>query len=688
MDLSGAWRASGADDEVRREALSPDYDDSDWTSVTVPGHWRYEPAFAGSDGPVLYRRSFRTEVPDRDRRSFVTLHGTFYQADVWLDGAYLGDPEGYFAPHSFDVTDLMRLTTEHVLAVEVTSPPERDARKKRTVTGTYHDPTSVDSTWNPGGLWQPVTIDLTGPARIDRCRVLCRDANDTRAHLRLLARIDSREAGAVTVTTYVDAAILAEQDHSLARGMNDISWNVDVAKPSLWWPWSLGDQPLHDVRVVLSIDGVISHEHTARTGLREISVDDWVVSVNGERLFTKGIVMPPAHLDLAGTPPDSVARDVVLAREAGLDLIRAKGHLAPQEFYTAADALGMLVWQDFPLHGGYARTVRRHAVAQARAAVDFFGHHPSIVLWCGHDTPEVGQLRQQLPTWNTTILDRWVKRAFEKLDESRPTMGSSGVSPHLPRLESTDTHLRFGWGRGRERDLSGFAASLPAMVQFVSEFGSQSVPDEHSFIETAAWPELAWDELVQRHGLQLEPMLRHLPVTGHTTFESWKQATQRYQSDLVRHHIETLRRLKYRPVGGFCLSSLADPAPMISSSVLDHERRPKLAYTAVTDACRPVIVVADRIDDRVTAGAAIALDVHVVSDAHEPLDGAICTAALRWPGGHHEWRWSGDIPPDDCVRVGTIQFVVPDAPGGLWLDLTIEYGDAVATNRYESLIVR
>jgi hypothetical protein len=40
------------------------------------------------------------------------------------------------------------------------------------------------------------------------------------------------------------------------------------------------------------------------------------------------------------------------------------------------------------------------------------------------------------------------------------------------------------------------------------------------------------------------------------------------------------------------------------------------------------------------------------------------------------------------VRVGTLQFVVPDAPGQLWLDLSLVHGDEVATNRYESTIIR
>ena len=688
MDLSGAWRACSADDEVRRTGVGFDFDDSGWAEVAVPGHWRTTPAFADHDGPVLHRVRFQHPLPIDGQRVFVTLHGIFYQADVWLDGAYLGDPEGYFAPHSFDITGLARLAPDHVLAVEVACAPQRDDGSKRNLTGAFQDPRRVGPDWNPGGIWRPVTIDLTGPVRIDRCRVLCRDANATRAHLRLTARLDSDQARSVRIRTVVGGVVAAEQDHSLARGANDIAWNFDLAKPELWWPWSMGDQPLTDVRVEVLVDGTVSHRHEVRTGLREIAFDDWVCSVNGERLYTKGAQVGPTCLDLAHAPAEALRRDVELAREAGLDLIRLTSHISRPELYAAADELGMLIWQDLPLVHGYARSVRRQAVQQARDAVDLLGHHPSIAVWCAHDTPETSIRRQQLPTWNKTILDRWVKRSLEQADESRPVIAASGVPPHLPQLEGSDSHLWFGWGRGGERDLATFAATVPRMVRFVSEFGAQSVPDAAPFIAADTWPTLDWDALAEHHGLQRDLMERYVPPGEHTTFDSWRAATQRYQASLLRHQIETLRRLKYRPSGGFCLASLADAAPMISTSILDHERGPKLAFSAVTDACRRVIVVADRMDDQLAPGDAVALDVHVVSDAHVPLQDVVLSASLRWGTGSHEWRWVGNVPADDCVRVGIVRFVVPDAPGSIRLDLVLEHGDEVATNRYDAVVNR
>ena len=701
MDLGGTWRVAVATDELRRNAVGLDFDDHGWSELPVPGHWRNSAPFSGNDSAVLYRRRFVLPEPAEGRRHFVTLEGVFYQADVWLDGAYLGDPEGYFFPHSFDITDLARLTPDHVLAIEVACSPQRNPKAKRNITGVFQHWDCLPSDINPGGLWRTVHIESTGPVRLERLRVLCRDANEVRAHLRLHARLDSDQQRTVVVRTTVDGVVHAEHEQPLARGVNEVDWNLDIADPALWWPWSLGEQPLTTVRVEIAVDGVPSHERQVRTGLREVAMRDWMFSVNGERLFAKGANLAPTTAYLADASPADVRRDVELAREAGLDLIRVHGHIARPELYEAADELGMLVWQDFPLHRGYARSIRKEAVRQAAEAVNLLGHHPSIAVWCAHNEPLAidADRRQitkratveylaghQLPSWNKSILDRWVKRAFESADETRTTIAHSGVMPHLPQLDGTDAHLYFGWYHGEERDLPGFAATLPRMVRFVSEFGAQAVPEAADFMQPHRWPDLDWAYLAAEHGFQPHSFDRYVPPAQYTMFDAWRTASQQYQATVIRHHIETLRRLKYRPAGGFCMFMLNDSAPMVSWSVLDHERRPKLAYQAMLDACRPVIVVADRLPARVAAGDTLALDVHVISDLHQPLDEVDCTATLRWPGGNHTWKWRGDVPLDDCVRVGTIQFVVPDVAGELWLDLTAEHGEQVATNRYVAAV--
>ena len=703
MDLSGTWRAAPADDDLRRVAFGLGFDDASWEPIEVPGHWRGTPAYVQSDGPLIYRTPFELDAGPMGARHWVVLEGVFYQADVWMDGAYLGDQEGYFSPHAYDISDLARLGREHVLAVEVANAPQHDKRSKRTITGVFGHWDCLDPDDNVGGLWRPVRIERTGPVRIDGLRVLCREATVDRAVVDVHVRLDTDVARTVRIRTTLDGAVEREHEFGLARGANDLTWSFGVDDPPLWWPWSLGEQRMVTVEVTVSVGHDVSHARTLRTGLRQVSMGRaWVLAVNGERLFLKGANLAPTRARLADAAPADFARDIALARDAGLDLVRVHAHVSRPELYDATDEAGVLVWQDFPLQWGYNRSVRRQAVRQAAEMVELLGHHPSIALWCGHNEPftldiEPGRAvdvrkvaarfvaGHELPSWNKTVLDRWVKRALEVADPSRPVIAHSGVAPHPPQLDGTDSHLYFGWYHGHERDLDRFAATVPRMVRFVGEFGSQAVPDSASFCAPERWPDLDWERLGRTHGLGKAVFDERIPPAAFATFDEWRTATQLYQANLVKHHIETLRRLKYRPTAGFCVFMLADAHPSVSWSLLDHERNAKLAYQALVDACRPVIVVAERLPAVVVPGDAMALDVHVVSDRHEPLAELDVTARLHWRGGGHAWRWTGEVAADGCQRVGTVSFVVPDVTGDVVLDLELSGPDDLAvTNRYRA----
>src|SRR5690606_37402837 len=248
MELTGTWRAAPADEDLRRSWHDDAFDDAAWEAVEVPGHWRSVPAFADEDGPLLYRRAFGEPAPAEGRRSWLTFDGLFYQGDVWLDGTYVGDTEGYFAPHTFEVTEHLRARSAHQLAVEVTCAPPRDKRAKRSFTGVFQHWDCLDPTWNPGGLWRPVHLTETGPVRISRLRVACTRADSTRAVVVLRASLDSVGARTVRLVTRL-GAVDHEADQPLADGANEVEWQLTVDDPALWWPRALGEPVLHDLAV-------------------------------------------------------------------------------------------------------------------------------------------------------------------------------------------------------------------------------------------------------------------------------------------------------------------------------------------------------------------------------------------------------------------------------------------------------
>jgi len=703
VELAGRWKAIVADESLRREYPEPDVDDAGWGDLEVPGHWRSSADFADTDGPLLARRRFETPAPDGGHdagaRRWLTLDGVFYQSDVWLDGTYLGDTEGYFFPHTFEVTELLAGRSEHVLAAELTCTPQRDRTAKRNLTGVFQHWDCFDPDWNPGGIWRPIRIHDTGPVRIHRLRVQCGEASSTLAILNLRAILDSAEATTVEIRTVVAGHVDTTEQQTLAAGENRIEWRLGVEDPPLWWPHSLGKSDLVDVTVeVRLLDRAHpSDQRRVRTGLRKIVLDNWIASINGERLFLKGANQGPTRMALAEATPQEVRRDVELAKEANLDLLRVHAHVARPELYEAADELGVLLWQDLPLQWGYARGTRKQAVRQAREAVDLVGHHPSIAIWCGHNEPltidvepgaggDYAKVARKtvagmvLPSWNKNVLDSSLRRALSKADRSRPVIAHSGIP-------TGDSHLYFGWYHGDERDLPGAVGAWPRLARFVSEFGAQAVPSTDDFLDPAAWPDLDWPRLERHHALQRRVFDRvGLDPSGFATYTGWRDATQRYQAELLRRHVETLRRLKYRPAGGFAQFAFADGHPGVTWSVLDHDRVPKEGYAALRDACAPVIVVSDRPAATYRPGDAVALDVHVVSDRREPLTGLTVGARLAWTGDEHRRAWSGDVGADACVRIGTVSFVVPDAPGELTLELTCRGAGVDVVNRYTSEI--
>jgi beta-mannosidase len=713
VDLSGRWRACLADPERRRSFSAPDADDDgEWHDIDVPGHWRSVPAFADSDGPLLYRRRFDVDSASKgQRRWWLMLDGLFYLGDVWLDGRYLGDTEGYFFSHQFEVTDQIdpARPSEHLLAVEVACSPQTDRTHKRNLTGSLQHSTWLDPDWNPGGIWRPVRLESSGPLRIRHARLRCTHADEHRAELALRVVVDATAQSTARLRTTVSPtadpsdATEHELDHVVAAGENRIEWTVTVPRPRLWWPHALGEQHHYDVRVEVSGDDRSPDEAPSdifevRTGLREVRLDRWIMSVNGERLFLKGTNLGPTKQGLADATAEEVRADVQAAKDLGLDLVRVHSHISRTDLYQAADEAGMLVWQDLPLQWSYQRGVRRQALRQAREAVDLLAHHPSIAIWCAHSEPlaagfdgtgldpDIGrrerlrrQLGQMLPSWNKNRLDPSLRRTVRTTDGTRPVISASGLLPQLPLLDGTDSHLWFGWEYGTADDLAAVAARWPRLVRFVGEFGAQAVPSTAGFCEPERWPNLDWDRLASRHGLRrdlLDPIAR---PDDFGSFDEWRAATQAYQARLLRRQIETLRSLKYRPTGGFAQFFLADGHPAISHSLFDHRRQPKLAVEEVRASCAAVIVTA-----RVAPGSgtgSLPVDIHVISDRRSPVAGVTVTAAID---GEPVRRWHDDLAADTCSYVGTVHLTLDERPEACRaLELRIDTAAGpLAENRY------
>ena len=152
----------------------------------------------------------------------------------------------------------------------------------------------------------------------------------------------------------------------------------------------------------------------------------WVTSVNGERMFLEGLEPgPDPHGARRGDRRASSTRDVRLAKDAGLDLLRVHAHVTRPELYDAADAAGCCCGRTCRCSGATpAACASRRCARPARwstcSATTRASRCGAATTSRSPSTPGAGDPirvaatrsrgRPELPSWNKTVLDRSVGR--------------------------------------------------------------------------------------------------------------------------------------------------------------------------------------------------------------------------------------------------------------------------------------
>ena len=98
----------------------------------------------------------------------------------------------------------------------------------------------------------------------------------------------------------------------------------------------------------------------------------------------------------------------------------------------------------------------------------------------------------------------------------------------------------------------------PRMARFVTEFGAQAVPDTADFMEPERWPDLDWERLAARHRIQKAHFDKYVPAGRPRHLRRLARRDASATKPLViERHIRELRRIKYRPT----VASPSSPSP-------------------------------------------------------------------------------------------------------------------------------
>lgn len=716
LSLDGAWRLMPVD-SFRQGFYA--LDDDAWLEQSLPAHWQQHPLLERYTGRMVYRRRFALPA-DQDMRSalletpgarcWLRLNGAFYWSQPYFNGVDLGRHEGYFIPQEHDVTPW--IADQNTLVVEVACPEERDKFGKRLITGVFSHWDCLDPATNPGGIWLPVELLVTGPTRIKEVLLHTETVSEASATLRYSAVLDAATAGEALLRwtfapkNFAGEVQVIEQRRNVEQGAHELTGDLRVRDPQLWWTHDLGRPNCYTVTLTVLQAGAASDEQTWTFGIRRFELRDWIAYLNGVRLFIKGNNYAPGDTRIATMTPARYAEDLQLAQACHMNMLRVHAHIEHPAFYGCADEAGVLLWQDFPLQWMYRREVLPEARRQARLMVRQLYNHPAVVIWCMHNEPlHVENTADErfsrrvhswisgiMPNWNRDVMDAQIKRIVEEEDRTRPAIRSSGEFA-IPMLRAgSDSHFYMGWytrDHGPLRFWEPLARYFPKIIRFVTEFGAQSFPNIESCLKfmDEDVTKIDWHYMAHRHHFQPNIMDHSLDWRSVRALADLVRLTQDYQIAINRFYVDRLRYYKYRPTGGIVPFMFHDPNPAISFSIIDYWRVPKRSYDALRLAFSPQYTFTLLDQDHHFVGAALNLPIYVVNDAHYDMRVEL-RASITDPGDIvlANMTRTLTLPPDSpAIMVDQLR-LTPEFPGMYRLWLTLECDGVAIENEYSMVV--
>ena len=322
---------------------------------------------------VWYRRRF--DYSKDGRKVLLSFGAVDYEAEVYLNGAYIGGHKGGFTPFSFDITD--HLEDVNVLEVKVT---DRNSRylpmgKQRWTDenfGCWYTPVT--------GIWQSVWLEKAGEYRAEYCHFIP-SVSQQRVDIELCV------SDGYTGDASIDFSLSGKR-----RGRVIVPVEKGIGLSTYAFPfddvrdydilWSPETPNLIDADITIMSGG---NEDKVSTyfGMREVSVSDGRIYLNGKILYQRLVLDQGWWPDTLLTPPDAKAleKDIRSAMEMGFNGARKHQKAEDPRYCYLADKLGFIVWGELQSWHRFTGFSMRAALSDLMEQVSRDYNHPSIITW-------------------------------------------------------------------------------------------------------------------------------------------------------------------------------------------------------------------------------------------------------------------------------------------------------------------
>jgi beta-glucuronidase len=307
-----------------------------------------------------------------------------YMAEVWLNGARLGQHEGGHLPFEFDVTphvkregNMLVVRVEGELAPDRVPPGNVPLDPQHTFANQSYPSTAFDF-FPFCGIQRPVLLVATPQQAIADLTVITEIAGrDGHVQVQL-----NRGGGDAVKARFSLRGTPVSAEASITGETADVVLKVPDA--AVWSPESPN---LYDLTVELAQGGETFDRYSLPIGIRTIRVEGDALLLNGHPIYLKGF---GRHEDFPvtgrGLVPAVIVKDYALMKWVGANSFRTTHYPYSDQMMDLADRLGFMVIDEIPAVGLFFAEEgleRRLSVCRqyVQELVARDKNHPSVIAW-------------------------------------------------------------------------------------------------------------------------------------------------------------------------------------------------------------------------------------------------------------------------------------------------------------------
>lgn len=419
-----------------REATTEDLTDfsrvlkgeGDWEHITVPYYF-------GPTGYTVhyYRTTFSLDKIPSSKAVFLCFDGVDYIAEVFLNGSFIGNHEGFFGAFEFDATPHIH-EGENTLVVTVrndfvyggnqgpTADPVRlEGDKLYAATGFGYDDSEVG--WHhcpPGaGICQGVRVEVRERAFISDLYV--RPLLDTQEYeiwcevynsdyhpikdVKLSYSVYGRNFETTILENYTYEPITFSNDANgdlvkfsdlndpermksamklqFYKGANLIKLRLPMSEVRTW---ELDTPYLYEAQVSLYTGDMLLDTQVSAFGMRSFTQDNdstprGMFYLNGKSIRLRGAnTMGYEQQDVLRGDFDALLYDMLMAKACNMNFLRLTQRPVQKEIYELCDCIGLMLQTDLPLFSVMRRTKFAEGVRQSEEMERLIRPYASSVL--------------------------------------------------------------------------------------------------------------------------------------------------------------------------------------------------------------------------------------------------------------------------------------------------------------------